>query len=117
MWRFWLWFWAGQLIHLLKAANQGVSDPAHKVGGYKEFIKVYWPNIVVRTFLCMVAFELWVEKPEFLTFLLEKVGFTVTTIPLGKATSAIFGFFSDSLMDWVVSKIPGLQGALPADKG
>ncbi len=113
MLHFWLFYLIGQLVHLLKRMNQDVQSPAVRLNTYKQFWYVNWPNVIIRVFLCSVGFLLWAEDGANAAKVLNSAGISLPQLPLTHATAAIYGFFSDSLVDWVMSKFPQLQKDLP----
>jgi hypothetical protein len=108
----WLFYFLGQVVHILKRADQSVGSPDHRAETYKHFLLMYWPSLTIRLFLCTVAFLLWIESPDVVTQL--TAGFNLP-LTLSKATAALFGYFSDSILDWVLEKFPRLKRDLPKD--
>lgn len=108
---FWFVYIAGQALHILKRAHLGA-------GGIRGFFQRNWIALLVRLFLATALLMWWAQSPGFLNTLLGRFGVTVGfELPLTWPTAAIYGFFSDSILDWVISKVPFLQSEVPAING
>jgi hypothetical protein len=110
---FWLCYLAGQLLHDLKRAdiaarkNHGVTKLA--------FLEANWVILVVRGMLELPLF--WVWRHYDVAPLVAKFGYTVPfNIPVNPVSAFLFGFFADSLLDWIStsSKAPAwLKSEIP----
>jgi hypothetical protein len=87
----------------------------------RDYLARNWPTIVIRFFLCTLGFMAWREGTA--DKLVEIAGriwgaslpnIIASALPATRTTVAIYGFFSDSIWDWLVGRfIPSLQKELP----
>jgi hypothetical protein len=111
----WLPFAAGMAIHVLKRAGMTVRSPSNAVRSRGEFLKIFWDVLVVRATLCAALFWMVLEQPALLARIAHIFGTAqVFELRLNPGTALIFGYFADSILDWVASHISIFQRELPA---
>ena len=108
----WVLYILGQIVHIVADANDTVNDPAHAVASWKVYFKTYGTRIAARFFLTMCMFPLVWSNPALLNF--ERF-MSSTGMQVGVA--GIFGYFSDSAWDHLLSFLPWLQKKLPQVPG
>ncbi len=114
----WALYLLGQLLHVLKRAGMAVRSNSNSIRSRMEFIAFSWDALLVRIVLCAGLFAALLTNPHGLTKLLAQIGAGITAdISIDPGTALIFGYFADSVLDWLVSKIPMLQKELPAWNG
>jgi hypothetical protein len=113
-WTLWLCFALGQAVHILKRAGMAVRSPHNALRTRREYLRLRWDALAVRAVLCAALFWLVMNRPELLAALLAALGARSAELPITGATSLIFGYFADSVLDWLVSHVPALQKELPA---
>jgi hypothetical protein len=117
----WVWFFIGVLMYWLKRAYFMVQPPNPVATGYAHFIERAWVPLLVRFFADSILF--WILfTPALAAKALSAMGWTnwswgVTMITQFAPVSAMFGFFSDSVLDIAVSKIPWVKDVLPQMPG
>jgi hypothetical protein len=110
----WALYLLGQLLHILKRAGMAVRSKSNSIRSRIEFIEFSWDALVVRIVLCAGLFAALLTNPHGLTRLFALFGAGITVdIFVDPGTALIFGYFADSVLDWLVSKIPMLQKELP----
>lgn len=110
----WLPFAAGMAIHVLKRAGMTVRSQNNAVRTRGEFIKIFWDVLVVRATLCAALFWIVLEQPALLGRLAQFFGTAqILELRLNSGTALIFGYFADSILDWVASHVPIFQRELP----
>lgn len=114
----WTLYLLGQIVHILKRASMAVRSKSNSIHSRFEFIAFYWDVLLVRVVLCAGLFWVLLTNPRGLTKLFAMLGAGFTAdIPVDLGTALIFGYFADSVLDWLFSKIPMLQKELPALNG
>jgi hypothetical protein len=114
----WALYLLGQLLHVLKRAGMAVRSKSNSIRSRVEFIVFSWDALLVRVVLCAGLFAALLTNPHGLTRLFALLGAGITAdIFVDPGTALIFGYFADSVLDWLVSKIPMLQKELPAWNG
>ncbi len=114
----WILYLLGQIVHILKRAGMTVRSKSTSIHSHFEFIAFYWDVLLVRVVLCAGLFWVLLTNPRGLTELFAMLGAGITAdISVDLGTALIFGYFADSVLDWLVSKIPMLQKELPALNG
>ncbi|MCL5287870.1 MAG: hypothetical protein M1453_07755 [Acidobacteria bacterium] len=114
----WALYLLGQILHVLKRAGMAVRSKSNSIRSRWEFVVFFWDALLVRVLLCAGLFAALLADPSGLTKLLASLGSGVTAdITVNPGTALIFGYFADSVLDWLVSKIPMLQKELPAWNG
>jgi hypothetical protein len=110
----WTLFVFGQSLHILKRAGMAVRSKTNSIRSRVEFVAFCWEALLVRLVLCSGLFAALQTNPHGLTKLLTLIGVQISAeIPVDPGTALIFGYFADSVLDWLVSKIPVLQKELP----
>jgi hypothetical protein len=113
-WLLWLLFCAGQAIHVLKRAGMAVRSKNNPIATRREYLARHWDVLLIRAVLCAALFWFARTRPAFLLHLLSFTeGAAPATLPLDTGGAFVFGYFSDSVLDWVVSRVPVLQRGLP----
>ncbi len=111
----WVLYLLGQFVHMLKRAGMAVRSKSNRIRSRIEFIAFNWDALLVRVVLCAGLFWVLLTNPRSLTRILNLLGSDLTAdVSIDFGTALIFGYFADSVLDWVVSKIPSLQKELPA---
>ena len=114
----WALYLLGQLVHILKRAGMAVRSKSNSIHTRFEFIAFQWDVLLVRIVLCAALFWVLLTNPHGLTRIFRLVGADVPLdISVDLGTALILGYFADSVLDWLVSKIPMLQKELPAWNG
>ncbi len=111
----WTLYLLGQFVHMLKRAGMAVRSKSNRIASRVEFIAFNWDALLIRVVLCAGLFWVLLTNPRGLTRIIMLFGANVAadfSIDLG--SSLIFGYFADSILDWMVSKVPLLQKELPA---
>jgi len=119
----WLWFWffVGALMYWLKRAYYMVSPPNPVATGYAHFLERAWAPLMVRFFADSMVF--WaLFTPGFADKALAALGWETASWVVSMVTqfavfAGIFGFFSDSVADIAISKIPWIKDVLPQMPG
>ncbi len=95
-----------------------VRSKSNSIRSRREFVAFFWDVLLVRVLLCTGLFAALLTNPRGLTKLFALLGSGIAAdITLNPGTALIFGYFADSVLDWLVSKIPMLQKELPAWNG
>ena len=111
----WVLYLLGQFVHILKRAGMAVRSKSNCIRSRIEFIAFNWDVLLIRVVLCAGLFWVLVTNPRGLTRIFMLLGAGITAdISVDFGTALIFGYFADSILDWVVSRIPFLQKELPA---
>ena len=114
----WLFYLLGQLLHVLKRASMAIRSKSNSLRSRAAYIAFCWDALLVRLVLCAGLFAALLTNPRAVTKLLSGLGVSISAdIPMDPGTALIFGYFADSVLDWLVSKIPMLQKDLPAWNG
>lgn len=111
----WTLFVLGQALHVMKRAGMAVRSKANSIQSRVQFVAFCWEAVLVRLVLCSGLFAALQTNPHGLTKLLNLVGVAASVdISVDPGTALIIGYFADSVLDWLVSRIPLLQKDLPA---
>lgn len=111
----WTLYLLGQLIHILKRAGMAVRSKSNRISSRLEYVALHWDALLVRVVLCAGLFWVFLTDPQSVTRVLVLLGAGLTAdLPVDGGSALIFGYFADSVLDWIVSKIPLLQKDLPA---
>lgn len=114
----WALYLVGQFLHILKRAGMAVRSKSNSIHSRIEFIRFSWDALLVRVVLCAGLFAALLTNPSGLSKLMALLGAGIAAnISVDAGTALIFGYFADSILDWVVSKIPMLQKELPTLNG
>lgn len=114
----WALYLIGQFLHVLKRAGMAVRSKSNSIRSRMEFVVFSWDALLVRVVLCAGLFAALLTNPHGLTRLMAMLGAGIAAdISVDPGTALIFGYFADSMLDWLVSKIPMLQKELPALNG
>jgi len=114
----WALYLVGQFLHILKRSGMAVRSKSNSIRTRMEFIVFSWDALFVRVVLCAGLFAAFLTNPSGLTKLMAILGAGIAAnISVDPGTALIFGYFADSMLDWLVSKIPMLQKELPALNG
>ncbi|MBI1750474.1 MAG: hypothetical protein HY234_03650 [Acidobacteria bacterium] len=114
----WMLYLLGQFVHILKRAGMAVRSKRNSIHSRIVFIAFYWDALLVRIVLCAGLFWVLQTNPRGLTNLFALLGVNIgADISVDLGSALIFGYFADSVLDWLVSKIPILQKELPALNG
>jgi hypothetical protein len=97
------------LLHMLSVANLATKSKNRTTHSMKEYLSWRWVPISCRVFLSILAFVLVWDNPSLINGIDRFMGAPSSQI----AIAGILGWFSDSLLDKVVSAIPALQKDLP----
>lgn len=119
----WLWFWffLGMGTYWLKRAFYLVTGPNPIANTYRQFLERCWIPLLVRAFLDSLVFWL-LFTPGVVDKALTYLGWTdwswaVTMITQFAPVAAVFGHTVDSVMDFLVSKVPFINTVLPQMPG
>jgi hypothetical protein len=114
MW-LWLWFIIGELVYILKRAYYLITGPNPIANNYKQFLERCWAPLLVRA-ICGAGVYWLTFYPELLSDALSLAGINWqihSSIPHYAVFALFFGLGVDSILDFVVSKIPYLRDFLP----
>lgn len=114
----WICFILGQLLYILKRAYYSVNGPntpvTEKINTYKMFLISYWIPLFVRGVLGVFIFWVVMFYPDLFTKITQYLGLNINlTIPKVPPVAFLLGLGSDFILDWIVSKVPFLQGTIP----
>ncbi len=113
----WVLFFVGQILHILKRAEFAVRSPANPTKSRLDFLRRNWVAVAVRVALGAGAFAFLATDKIPIGQLLALAGVTLSApIPLGYGASLVYGYFADSVLDWLCAKT-GLGKELPAFNG
>lgn len=113
----WVWFTLGAGLYWLKRAYYLVTGPNPIANSYGQFLKKCWIPILVRWFLDSLVF--WaLFTPGFIDKALSKLGWTNASwatdmITQFAAFAGAFGYTVDSIMDFVLNKVPFIKDVFP----
>jgi hypothetical protein len=114
----WLMFLAGQGVHILKRAGMCVRSPANAVTSRRQFVRLHWDALLIRGALCAGIFAVALDEPALLSRLAGAMGVSADlSLRMNPGTSLVFGYFADSVLDWLASHIPVLQREVPTVAG
>lgn len=113
----WLWFFIGTFTYWLKRAYYLVTGPNPVAGTYSQFVQRCWIPILVRAFIDAMCYWL-LFIPGMSDRLLAYFGYTgwqwvTEVVTLYAPVAAIFGHTIDSVVDFLVSKIPYVKDIVP----
>lgn len=113
----WLWFFVGTLTYWMKRAYYLVTGPNPIANTYPQFVQRCWIPILVRAFIDAMAY--WVLFiPGMGDKLLAYFGYSgwqwvTTSVTQFAPVAAIFGHTIDSVVDFLVTKIPYVKDVIP----
>jgi hypothetical protein len=113
----WLCFALGQFTHVLKRAGMAVRSRTNTLTSRREYLRFYWDALLVRSLLCAALFWLVQRQPALLAQVAAAFGAAPVELPLTGGTALVFGYFADSILDWLVSRVPALGRELPSVNG
>lgn len=114
----WALYLLGQCVHILKRAGMAVRSKSNSIRSRSAFVAHCWDALLVRLVLCAGLFWWLLADPRSLARVLALCGVHLAPdFSMGLGTALIFGYFADSVLDWLVSRIPILQKELPAVNG
>lgn len=113
----WACYFIGQALHALLRATAIVHSTQSGITNFRQFMAVHGAPIGVRVFIATMGLILWINHPQIVADLLQKVGVRDTVFPLNAATAGLYGYFADSLLDKLGIFIPQLQKDVPPDPG
>lgn len=107
-------FLVGYCLHLLAAADGAFRNKTNAIATRWQYIVTYWPQLLIRgainTALCIG----WILYPSLLSDGLSKIGVTTNfTIPLNPIVAFGLGYVIDSLLDKILTRIPGASTEVP----
>ena len=114
----WLFYILGQFFSMWKRANLSAKSQFSPFDNVKQYVVGHAPQMGINFLLCSGLFWTVWHDTSFLTKVLAYFGFQKDIeVPLNPFTAAIYGVFSDSVMDFIVAKIstrvPQLQVTVP----
>ena len=118
---YWLWFWfsVGMLVYMLKRSYYLVTGPNPIATSYTQFIQRCWIPLLVRT--AVDAGIYWITfYPDLFNYVLKLTPWQAqlhSPIPQYAVVALFFGMGIDSIVDFVVSKVPWLNSWLPQMPG
>jgi len=98
-------FLLGAAMHVLKRLSMTKL-------GKLAYLKAYWLNLVVRVFLGALGYALWQANPQVIQAYLP--AWAKDVLPTGHVSAMLLGYFLDSGLDLLASKVPGISGEIPA---
>jgi len=119
----WLWFWflVGMSTYWLKRAYYLVTGPNPIANTYGQFVQRCWIPLFIRMLADSAVF--WaLFTPGFADRALSYLGWTTFSWVVMMVTqfavfAAVFGHTVDSVLDFALSKIPGVKDCLPQMPG
>lgn len=118
----WLWFVIGMVVYVLKRAYYLVTGPNPVANSYPEFFRKCWIPLLVR-FVVDSGIYWLTFYPDLLNgalSILSRFGWNVqlhSPIPQYAVVALFAGLSIDSLVDFAVTKIPGIRDWLPQMPG
>lgn len=117
----WAAFFVGVALYILKRAYYLVKGPNPVANTYAEFFQKCWIPLLIRTAEDTVVFGIFFI-PEALAAALQWLGWTNWASALRMITQYVifagaFGMAVDSVVDFLVTKIPGLKDWQPQMPG
>lgn len=110
----WALYFVGQLLHMFKRIDMTKSSKLNGIKTYGDYLKANWISLATRLFLSTMLLGWWSTHADFLNTLFSRFGVTVGfEIPFTLWTVGIYGLAIDSILDWMVGKIPFLQKEVP----
>ncbi|HKW76188.1 MAG TPA: hypothetical protein VJN64_11740 [Terriglobales bacterium] len=113
----WACFVAGLVLHSLKLSYDAVRTGQAK--SYREYFGKFTIPLLIRSAFGGVLFYLWSGRD---TALIQKL-LAITgadfnaQLPVTAGTSLLAGFFADSALDFISSKVPWLKNQIPTVAG
>lgn len=107
---YWLAFAGGQLLFMLKRADLAVRSPLNAVATKRQFFRKNWVVLLIRSFFEFAAVFMPYRHAD-TDAIARSFGWTMPFhIPQSWVVSALFGYFSDSIVDWITmqEKIMGI---------
>jgi hypothetical protein len=102
----WAFYILGNAFAVWKRANLTVSKDFTPWNNLKQYLIGHGPSIGINFLLSTGLFWTVWHDTTFLTKMLAYIGVTKDIeVPLNPFTAAIYGVFSDSLMDFINAKI------------
>lgn len=116
----WLWFWfiGGESLNVLKRAYFKVSGADPAITTYKAYIVKYWPALVFRGVFGAGLY--WLTfYPDAFSKIASIVHWnaSIPSLPQIAPVALFTGIGIDSILDFIASKIPLLQGQIPPLNG
>ena len=110
----WILFLLGFSMHFLLQAKASVNSRSNGLHSVRQWIALTWPTVLIRLFLCALAFGLWLDMPNAFNKLMASAtaGAVTQPLPLNRETVALFGYLSDSILDKLVA-IVGFSTEVP----
>jgi hypothetical protein len=108
---YWLAFFGGQLLFILKRADLAVRSPLNAVNSKWQYFTINWVPLLIRTFIeFVVIYTPYRDIPS--DKIIAAFGWNIPLkIPQSWVVAAALGYLSDSLMDWgaMQEKILGIK--------
>jgi hypothetical protein len=109
----WAFYILGNVFTVWKRANLSVSKTFTPWDNLKQYLAAHGPQIGINFLLSSGLFWTVWHDTTFLTRMLAYVGVTKDIeVPLNPFTAAVYGVFSDTLMDFITAKITAKVPAL-----
>lgn len=118
IWLLWAFYLLGGVLSVWKRANLSASATHTPWDSVKGYLVAHGPQIGINFLLSSGLFWVMWHDTAFLSKLLQYFGVNKDfDVPLNPFTAAVYGVFSDQLMDFLVSKIgtkvPSIQPSAP----
>lgn len=104
--KYWIPFLIGQIMHILLQAQASVRASSNGVTTLRTWLSLMWIPVLGRLFLCSAGMAFWLESPALFSKGLSLVAINFA-IPMNYASTALFGYSVDSLIDKVGAIIGG----------
>jgi hypothetical protein len=115
----WLWFLFGMFVYMLKRAYYLVTGPNPVANSYGQFVQRCWIPLFVRSVLDSGIY--WLSfYPELFNQALTQMGISWqlhSAIPQAGVVALFAGLFVDSVVDFLVSKVPYIKDWMPQMPG
>lgn len=109
-------FGIGFLIHCLRVADRDVH-----IGCFPNILgwfKQYWLSVLVRGAICLIIWTMYTTDPTLVVKALGYFGINFNlALPATKCVASLVGYFADSLLDALSSRVPFLKREIPVDFG
>lgn len=111
----WAFYLLGGLGVLLKRAYKSAKDQNTPWQSVPQYCKVHAPEILTNFVISTALFwSVW-RDTSFLTKMLLMVGVTKDVqVPLNPLTAALYGVFSDQVVDLIVGQVLSIFGKVKA---
>ena len=102
----WLFYISGGVLSMWKRAHLAAKSDYTPWQSLREYATAHGPQLAINFLLSTALFWTWWNDPTILAKLLGVIGVqTDSALPLNPFLAAIYGVFSDVVMDFITAKI------------